>query len=89
MRVLASLLVAGLALAGCKEQASDTAGPVITQPRSLQFFKENAKARNDVLKACAATQGSHAYQPEIECDTAMTAQEQNAREGYIAERNGK
>lgn len=85
MRALAVLVLAGLTLAGCNEKTSNQ---VVSQPRSLQFFKENAKARDDVLKACAATQGSHAYQPEIECDTAMTAHEQLAREGYTAERNG-
>lgn len=85
MRTLAAFLLAGLTIAGCTEKNSNQ---VITQPRSLQFFKENAKARDDVLKACAASQGTHTHQPEIECDTAMIAQQQIARQSYIAERNG-
>jgi hypothetical protein len=83
MRAPLAIVIAALALAACTDKAS-----VPVQARSLEFFKANKEIRDNVIALCAKAQGTHAYQPEEECGTALTAKEQVARADLIRERTG-
>jgi hypothetical protein len=84
MRARLAIVAATLVVAACTEKS-----PVQTQPRSLEFFKENKAIRDNVIALCAKAQGTHAYQPEEECGTAQIAAQQVAREDYARQRGIK
>lgn len=83
MRALLTIAVAAIAVTACSEKSA-----IVAQPRSLDFFKANTDVRKKVMAACAKAQGTHAYQPEEECATALIADQQVARDNYARSRTG-